>query len=183
MKIDFVGRHVTLDERIRAHTERKLERVVRFLAEPVEVHVTLEAEKYRQIAEIRMSHRHGTVRAREENADVLEAIDLAVEHLERQTRRTRKKSVDRRRRGVRFAAGARHWPVDVVAKESLGRGVAPRVVKSSRFEIKPMTLDEAALDLEASRNEFVVFHDAESDKVSVLYRRRDQNYGLIVPEV
>lgn len=182
MNIEFVGRHVTLDDRIRSHAERKLERVLKFLAEPVEIHVTLEAEKYRQIAEIRLSHRHGTVRAREENADVIEAIDLAVEHLERQTRRTRKKIVDRRRRGSRFAAGARHWPVDVVARESLGRGEAPRIVKSSRFEIKPMTLDEAALDLESSRNEFVVFHDAESDKVSVLYRRRDDNYGLIVPE-
>jgi putative sigma-54 modulation protein len=182
MNIEFVGRHVSLDDRIRAHTERKLERVMKFLAEPVEVHVTLDTEKHRQIAEIRLSHRHGSVRAREENADVFDAIDLAVDHLERQARRSRKKSVDQRRRANRFAADDRHWPFDVLARESLGTGLAPRIVKSSRLDIKPMTLDEAALALESSRNGFVVFMDAESEKVSVLYKRRDDNYGLIVPE-
>ncbi|MBP1641345.1 MAG: raiA [Acidobacteria bacterium] len=183
MNIEYVGRHVTLDDRIRAHAEQKLGRILKFLAEPVEVHVSLDAEKHRQIAEIRLSHRHGSVRAREENADVLEAIDLAVEHLERQARRSRKKSVDRRRRANRFAAEDRHWPFDVLERESVGKGAAPRIVKSSRLEIKPMSLDDAALQLETSRNGFVVFLDAESEKVSVLYKRRDDNYGLIVPEV
>jgi putative sigma-54 modulation protein len=90
--------------------------------------------------------------------------------------------VDRRRRANRFAAEDRHWPFDVLERESVGKGAAPRIVKSSRLEIKPMSLDDAALQLETSRNGFVVFLDAESEKVSVLYKRRDDNYGLIVPE-
>lgn len=182
MNIDYVGRHVDLDDRIRTHTEQRLGKVLRFLFEPIEVRVALETEKSRQIAEIHLSHRHGALHAREENNDVLEAIDLAVEHLGRQAQRSRKRAVDRRRRAGRDTSTGQHWPVEVLARESVRRGETPRIVKSSRFEIKPMTLDEAALQLDTSRNDFVVFLDAESEKVSVLYKRRDQNYGLIAPE-
>ncbi|MGB6995373.1 MAG: sigma 54 modulation/S30EA ribosomal C-terminal domain-containing protein, partial [Thermoanaerobaculia bacterium] len=65
---------------------------------------------------------------------------------------------------------------------SVGEGRSPRIVKSSVLSIKPMSIDEAALQLEDSKNDFVVFRDAASDQVSVLYKRRDQNYGLISPE-
>jgi putative sigma-54 modulation protein len=65
---------------------------------------------------------------------------------------------------------------------SVGGGATPRVIRESRLEIKPMTLDEAALQLETSKNEFVVFVDADSERVHVLYRRRDDHYGLIAPE-
>ena len=183
MKIDYVGRHLALDDVMRSHTEEKLGRVLRFLAEPVEAHVTLDIERHRKIAEIHLKHRHGSLHAREENTDVLEAIGLASDHLERQAKRARKRSVDRRRRAGRVAAEARHWPVDVLSRESVQHGALPRVIRSSKLEIKPMTLDEAALRLETSRNGFVVFFDAESDRLSVLYKRRDDNYGLIAPEV
>ena len=182
MNIDYVGRHVDLDDRIRTHTEQKLGKVLRFLFEPIDVRVTLDSEKSRQIAEIHLSHRHGALHAREENSDVFDAIDLAVEHLGRQAQRSRQRAVDRRRRAGRETTGAREWPVEVLDRESVRRGTPPRIVKSSRFEIKPMTLDEAALQLDTSRNDFVVFLDAESGRVSVLYKRRDENYGLIAPE-
>jgi putative sigma-54 modulation protein len=183
MKIDFVGRHLNVDERIRTHTEEKIGKILKFLWEPIEVHVTLDTERHRQIAEFHVSHRRGTLHAREENAEMLDAVDLAIGHLERQARRFRKKTMDRRLRARRSARVERHWPVEVLQRESVGSAEGPRIVKSSRFEIKPMTLEEAALHLESSRNEFVVFLDAENDKVSVLYKRRDDDYGLIAPEV
>ncbi len=182
MNIEYVGRHVALDDRVRAHAEERLGRVVRFLTEPIEIQVVLESEKNRQIAEIHVTHLSGDFHARAEGADLLESVGLAVDHLELQAKRDRKRAVDRRRRAGRAAAVRRHWPVEVLARESVRRGQVPRIVKSSRFEIKPMTLDEAALQLEGSRNEFVVFRDAESDRVSVLYKRRDEDYGLIAPE-
>ena len=183
MKIDYVGRHLALDDVVRNRAEEKLGRVVRFLAEPVAAHVTLDAERHRKIAEIHLRHRHGSLHAREEHSDLLEAIGQASDQLERQAKRVRKRSVDRRRRANREEAAARHWPVDVLARESVQRGALPQIIRSSKIEIKPMTLDEAALRLETSRNGFVVFLDAESDRLSVLYKRRDDNYGLIAPEV
>jgi putative sigma-54 modulation protein len=184
MNIEFVGRHVELDDRIRRHAEEKLGRVVKFLREPIDVHVIVEVEKNRRIAELRVSDRHGRFLSREENHDLAEAIEIAVDNVEKQARRARARTVDRRRRGRRAGpAGAAAWPVEVLARDSVGRGGRPRIVKSSTLEIKPMSLDDAALALEGSRSGFIVFRDSESDRVSVLYRRLDEDYGLIAPEL
>ena len=183
MNIEFVGRHVQVDERIRSHAAEKLAKVAKFLQEPIEVHVTLDTEKNRQIAELRVAHRHGSLHSREENHDLLEAVGLAIESVEEQARRSRKRSVDKRRRANRDAAERVDWPVDVLARESVGHGEPPRIVESSSLEIKPMSLDEAALALESSRHEFVVFRDAGNERVNVLYRSKDGNYGLISPEL
>ena len=96
----------------------------------------------------------------------------------------RKRYLDRRRRAARNAEDQSLWPVDVVERGSLGGagngGI--RIIKSSLLRIKPMTIDEAALHLESSENGFVVFRAATHDRVSVLYRRKDEHYGLIAPE-
>jgi putative sigma-54 modulation protein len=75
-----------------------------------------------------------------------------------------------------------HWPVEVLEAEPLAHGGERRVIKRSALPIKPMSIEEAALQLESSSNDFVVFKDATSQQVSVLYKRRDANYGLISPE-
>lgn len=179
MNIEYVGRNVDIDERLRHFTEGKLAKVEKFLQEPVEVRVTLEVEKHRQSADLHISHRQGVLQATEVTDDLHTAIHQAVEKVEKQARRSKKRAEGRRRRSVNGHA----WPVDVLARESFGDGNAPRIIKSSQLEIKPMTVDEAALQLDTSKNDFVVFRDAVSDQVSVLYKRKDENYGLIAPEL
>src|SRR3989304_3991713 len=98
MNIEYVGRNFELDGRVRAYTETKLKKALKFLAEPVEVRVTLEVEKHRQIAELHINPRRGVLHATEENTDILDAINLAVDSVEKQARRGRKKAVDQRRR-------------------------------------------------------------------------------------
>lgn len=181
MNIEYVGRNVELNDRIRAFAEDKLGKVMKFLDEPVEVRLTLERERHRHLVDLHLSHRFGVVQAHEENADLFDALNLVVDKAEKQARRERKKFIDKRRRSGR-PVGETAWPVDVVDRASLGSGDAPRIVKSSALSIKPMTLDEAALQLEGSTNDFIVFRDAANQKVSVLYKRRDANYGLISPE-
>jgi putative sigma-54 modulation protein len=88
--------------------------------------------------------------------------------------------MDKRRKADRN--NGNQWPVEVLEKTSLNTGTQPRIIKSSFLSIKPMSLDEAALHLESSKNDFVVFRDANNDQISVLYKRRDSNYGLISPE-
>ena len=187
MKIEYLGRNLTADEPLRRHTEDKLRKVLKFLDEPVEAHVTLEMVKHRSVADVQVTHRWGTLQARESADQMLEAVNLAVEKIETQAERTRKKHVDRRRRQQRAESkGNGHgWPLDVIDRASLGSGSAGplRVIKSSRLPIKPMSIEEAALLLEGSKHEFVVFRDSETEKVSVLYKRRDENYGLIAPEL
>lgn len=179
MKVEYVARSLELDDRIRSFTERKLGKVVKFLDEPVEVRVTLEAEKYRQIADLHVAHRFGVLQAAEETQDILDAVNLAVDKLEKQARRARKKFVDKRRRADRV--NGRQWPVAVLERGSI-RGGTPRIIKQSILSIKPMALEEAALRLEGSKNDFVVFRHPETDRISVLYKRKDSNYGLISPD-
>jgi putative sigma-54 modulation protein len=180
MNIDFLARNLELDDTIRDYTTDKLEKVSKFLDDPVEVHVTLEQEKHRSIAEVRISHRFGLIQATEETDELLDSINLAVDKAEKQARRSRKKFIDKRRRADRD--NGHHWPVEVLEASSIAKGRSPRIIKSSVISIKPMSLDEAALQLEGSRNDFIVFRDVGSDEVNVLYKRRDNNYGLISTE-
>lgn len=180
MNIDFVARSVQLDDRIRDYASSKLRKLDKFLDEPVEIRVTLAKEKHRCSAELRVAHRFGLIQATEETDDILDSINLAVDKAEKQARRARKKYMDKRRKADRN--NGNQWPVEVLERASVGRGLAPRIIKSSVLSIKPMSLDEAALHLENSKNDFVVFRDAKSDLVNVLYKRRDNNYGLISPE-
>ncbi len=153
----------------------------KFLDDPVQVHVILETEKLRQIAEFHVKHRHGTLQAKEEAEHMREAINAGIDKIEKQARRARKKFMDRRRRAQRQEDN-HHWPLEVLEGASVAGGERPRVIKTSRLPIKPMTIDEAALELDGSKNEFFVFRDSATDKVSVLYRRNDGHYGLIAPD-
>lgn len=180
MNIDFVARSVELDDQIRDYATDKLRKVEKFLEEPVEVHVMLAQEKHRCLAELRVAHRYGLIQATEETDDLLDAINLAVDKAEKQARRSRKKFMDKRRKTGRNNGST--WPVEVLERESVGGGETPKIIKSSVLSIKPMSLDEAALRLEESKNDFVVFRDVTSDQVNVLYKRRDRNYGLISPD-
>jgi len=186
MKIEFAARHTDLDDNLREMAEERLTRATRRLREPVEIRVALEAgagDKRLVAVDVHVNHPGNGRHTRAEGVDLRETVLEAISGIESQVRRRREKSADKRRRANRDAASQRQWPVDVLARESLQVGQAPRIVRSSRLSIKPMTIDEAALKLESSRNEFVVFVDSENERVSVLYKRKDENYGLISPEL
>ncbi len=184
MNVEFAARHFDLEDKLRAYAERRLGKVARFLEEPIEIRLTLEDEEHRKTAEVHASHRFGSLHAKEETGDLKEAIRQAVDKVEKQARRSREKAKGKKRRGGKAKARLTEsaWPVDVLAAESLAGDGQPRVIKSAEFPIKPMSLEEASLALRDSRNDFVVYRDAESDRVHVLYKRHDQNYGLIAPE-
>ncbi len=180
MKIDYVARNYELDDRLRHFTESKLRKVTKFLQEPAEVRVSLELNKHRHKADLHLAHRFGVIHTTEATSDMYDAINLAVDKAEKKARRANKKFKDKRRRADRM--NGQEWPVSVLERGSVESGSEPRIVKSSRLTIKPMSIEEAALHLAGSKNEFVVFRDSTSDRVSVLYKRKDQNYGLISPE-
>lgn len=181
MHVEYVARNFELTDEIRDHVEKLLSKVEKFVEEPVEIRVTLEQEKHRQHAEIHLSHKHGVVHAADETSEMVDAINLTVDKLEKQARRSRKKFIAKRRKLDRQAEPP-SWPVEVLEGEPLSARRERRVIKRSVLPIKPMTVEEAALQLESSQNDFVVFRDSASEQVNVLYKRRDSNYGLISPE-
>ena len=179
MNIEYNGRNYTIDDRVRDQVSEKLKKLEKLLDDPIDVRVTLSAEKRKYVADLHIHHRHGTIQAEESSDEnMFEAIGAAASKAERQADREKTRRVARRRR----ESTANHWPVDVLDGESLVNDGGPRVIKSSRLEIKPMTIEEAVQKLGAGRSEFVVFLDAANERVSVLYKRKDQNFGLIAPE-
>ncbi|HEY8022873.1 MAG TPA: ribosome-associated translation inhibitor RaiA [Thermoanaerobaculia bacterium] len=182
MKTEILGRNTPIDDKLRKLVEQKLRKLEKFLEEPLEARVTLIAEKHSFVADLHVTHRDGVLQGTEEtDGSFQEAVQRTVVKVEEAARRTHQKGVDKRRRGE---SGRKRWPVEVLAQGSIGEGRAPRVIESSHLDIKPMTLDEAALVLEASSEHgFVVFFDAASSRLSVLYKRKDHHYGLIAPEL
>jgi putative sigma-54 modulation protein len=180
MKTEIIGRNVPVDERLRKSVEQRLKKLEKFLDEPIEMRVTLGAERHRHVAELHVTHRLGVLQGTDESdGNLLEAVRRVVATVEEQARRSHGKLVDKRRRG-----GNHHrWPVEVLEQGSVGGGGAPQVIETTHLDIKPMTIDEAALELESSELFFVVFRDSLSHRLSVLYKRKDQNYGLIAPEL
>lgn len=185
MNVEYIARNnVQVDDRLRQLVEDKLRKVLKFLEEPIEVRVTLDIEKHRHTADVHVAHRLGVVQATEETDGLLvDAINLAIDKAARQAGRSRKKLVERKRRSGERGTNGHRWPLAVLDQASVGAGQAPRVIESTHLHIKPMTIEEAALQLEGAKEGFVVFRDAASERVSVLYRRPDNHYGLIAPEL
>ena len=129
-----------------------------------------------QIAEGTIWTKGPVLRARESSPDMRASIDMLVEKLERQARRYRDK---RRRSSSRAnAGGVGTETIPVVAEEE-----SPVIVKTKQFAVKPMTPEEAVLQLELIGHDFFVFQNADTTDVNVVYRRRDGNYGLIEPQL
>lgn len=185
MHVEYQGKGLTITDDVRSFADKKIAKVMKFLEEPIEARATFEADKHHKlVVDLHLAHRHGLIQAEEAGASSpQDAINSVVAKAEKQARRARKKFMDVRRRADRNVWPATHWEVEVLDGKSVGRGDTPRVVKAHDLEIKPMTVDEAVLALEGAKNDFVVFRHAETDQVNVLYRRRDGDFGLIVPEL
>lgn len=182
MNIEFQSRNYELHDDIRDYADKKLRKVTKFLEEPIEIRVTLQETKHGKIADLHVAHRHDVLQADAENDEMRDAVNLAVDKVEKQARRARKKFQARRRRADR-KNGSHTWPLEVLDRGSVGESEGPRIVETSELTIKPMSLEEAALGLEASEHQFLVFRNAQNDRISVLYKRSDRNYGLISPQL
>ena len=113
-----------------------------------------------------------------------DAINRSIDHLKRQAQKNRKKIRDHHRKDGNHAKVDRvtDWTVQVIDPKRI-RLTTKRIIKTNNLPIRPMSVEEAALRLDESKNEFIVFRDLDTDKVSVIYKRRDNNLGLIAPEV
>ncbi len=177
MRLQVKGKNVEVSDAIREYAEEKLSKLERQLADPTRVELELAVEKnpsisQNHVAEATIWTKGPVLRAREASADHKASIDQLVEKLERQVKRYREKR--RPRRGTAVDAGI---PQDgVPIDEDL------RIVKSKQFAVKPMSAEEAVLQLELVGHDFFVFQNADTGDVNVVYRRRDRAYGLIEPQ-
>ena len=181
MQLEVKGKNVEVSDSIRSYAESKLRKLERQLSPPTVVELELAVERnpsiaQNQVAEATIWTKGPVLRARETSTDMRASIDLLVDKLERQARRYRDK---RRRSSARSNAGSvGAEPIPPAVEEE-----APVIVKTKQFAVKPMTPEEAVLQLELIGHDFFVFQHAETTDINVLYRRRDGNFGLIEPQV
>ena len=182
MNVDFVARNFELDDKTRNYAEKQLRKAARFLEDPVDVRWTLEVAKHRQKADLHIAHRFGVIQAAEETGQMKDSIHQAAEKAEKQARRTRKKFKDRKRKATKTAISF-DWPLEIVDPQSLQSPEGPKVLETTSLRIQPMSLETAAAQLEESAFGFIVYRDEGSEQIQVLYKRADDNYGLLKPEL
>ena len=179
MRLQVKGKNVEVTDSIRQYAQEKLGKLERQLADPTRVELELAVERNpsisaNHVAEATIWTKGPVLRAREANVDMKASIDQLADKLERQVKRYREKRRPRRSGGANDPS----IPHDAVPVES-----EPRIVKMKRFPVKPMTPEEAVLQLELVGHDFFVFQNADTMDVNVVYRRRDSNYGLIEPQL
>jgi putative sigma-54 modulation protein len=191
MRLELTGRHVTITPNIRKLVDRQLAHVLRMLNDHVvSGQIVLTKEKSRV-------HCDATIHARGEKflhgeasgKDVEAALAAAVDKIDRQAQKIKGKWTEGKRRGISAAKAASAAP----RPERGGRGFGEeqprdgdegelRIIRARRYAVKPMTIDEAAMEVGDSHNSFLVFRNASNDEITVLFRRPDGNLGLIEPE-
>lgn len=193
MRLELTGRHVTVTAAIQKVVERRLARTVRLLNDSlVSVQVVITREKTRFHAEMTL-HARGEhfFHSQAAGRDVDAALGAAAEKLEHQVQKLKSRWTERKRRGVSAAKPASSAVRPVRARRAFDSGAgaqgdgerAPmRVIRTRRYAVKPMSVDDAALEIGTEQGAFLVFRNDSTDSVNVLFRRPDGNLGLIEPE-
>lgn len=189
MRLDITGRHLEITPALRQLIERRVARIERLLNDSaLSANVVLTLEKYRHRVEIVVRARgdHALSGMGEGNGWTL-GIRQATEKVEAQAKRLKSKWAERKRSAPRrrvptAAAGTRTARRTTAAPAEATEPAAPRVIRRSRYPVKAMSLDDAAGQVEGTTEAFVVFRNADSDAISIIYRRRDGNLGLIEPD-
>ncbi|MBL0732693.1 MAG: ribosome-associated translation inhibitor RaiA [Desulfosarcina sp.] len=175
MQTTVMFKNLDSSEDLKTYVQSKLDRFDKLLDNPAIATVVLSMEKFRRIAEINISADRFNIKGKEETSDIYSAIDNVLDKLQKQINKNKQKA--RAHRGVRNEK-AQTIPIEETASNPFEPTVQVRV---SNIEYKPMGVEEAIMQMDIVSNDFLVFTNARTDKVNVLYRRKDGDYGLIQP--
>lgn len=181
MQVSVTFRHVDSSDPLKEYAVDKTERLAKYLLEPVEVHWVLSVVKIRHTAAATVTANGLRIKAQEETADLYSAIDGVLDKLENQVRKHKEKLKDHHRQenvgGEAEAMASEEGTSD--EDDSTGEAGSSRVVATRNVFIKPMSVEEATMQMEVAENDFLVFTNSSTNNVNVLYSRKDGNYGLI----
>jgi len=174
MNLIVRGKNIPIADSLRDYVEKRVFKMQRLLGGIEEALATLSVEKDRHRAEITIPLNGFLLRGEEESGDMCTSVDLVMDKLEKQVEKYKTKlSKKIKGRNLPETVGS---PVIYMQQEE------PQIIRTKRFAIKPMTIEEAVMQMNLIGHSFFVFSNAESEEVNVVYRRNDGNYGLIEPE-
>ncbi|MBS3755892.1 MAG: ribosome-associated translation inhibitor RaiA [Desulfobacterales bacterium] len=176
MQTTVTFKNLDTSDHLKSYVSTKLDRLDKLLDNPAEAHVVLTVEKIRHIAEIRLNGDRLNIVCREDSSDMYSSIDLALDKLEKQLKKQKAKIKSHRQGGGRGEEKSPQNPEKAISEEN----PAPQVVVQN-IEYKPMDVDEATMQMDLISNNFLVFRNARTNQINVLYRRNDGDLGLIQP--
>ena len=175
MNFTISGKNLQVSEGLRAAVEDKLGKLERYFTPDTEVIVTLSVEKDRQKIEVTIPVKGNIIRSEQVSNDMYVSIDLVEEVIERQLRKYKNKIVDKHQSAANFQKA--FLEKDYEEDEDV------RIIRTKKFDIKPMYPEDACVQMELLGHSFFVFVNAETDQVNVVYKRNGNTYGLMEPEV
>lgn len=175
MNFIISGKNINVTPGLRASVEQKLGKLERYFTPETDIIVTLSVEKERQKIEVTIPVKGTIIRSEQVSDDMYVSIDLVEEVIERQLRKYKNKLIDKHQEGGSFQP-------EFAAAEEETNGDEIKIIRTKRFGIKPMFPEDACVQMELLGHNFFVFSNAETDEVNVVYKRKDNTYGLIEPE-
>jgi putative sigma-54 modulation protein len=178
MQVSVTFRHMEPSGALKSYAQERISRLVKYVDRPMDGQVTLSVQKFRHIVEVVLNADGIRITGDESHEDMYAAIDLVMDKIERQVKKYRQKI-----RKHKPAPGKElRWRREIYEQASFGDEDIPVVVRTESYFVKPMSIDEAAMQMDLTQQEFLVFNNATTQMVNVIYRRKDGNYGLIVPQ-
>jgi len=176
MKFEYSGRHIEVTPALRTHVENHFDKILHvFGRKPMRVHVIIEVERGRHRSEIIVYWRNDVLTANTANSDMYKSLSLSVDKIEKQALKLKNKVIDRSHKAKKTGTVAPR-PDDIQAAPA-----QQRIISERRYAIKPVSPEEAAFTLNGEKNSFLVFRNAETERISVIYKRTDGDFGLIEP--
>lgn len=180
MQITVTFRHMDSSDPVRAYAEEKLGRLKKYIDDPIDAHIVLSVDKkFRHNADVTMLAKGITMQAKQTTEDMYAAIDGVADKLDRQLKRYKEKI----KRHKPVSEKERRVKNTIVEAVSVDEGhPEPVIIRANSFAIKPMSVEEAVMQMDLLHKDFFVFTDSRTEDLNVVYRREDGNYGLIAPE-
>lgn len=174
MKISVTFRSAEGENWQKEYVEERLKKLKKYIDNPVDARVILSVEKFRNTAEINLMANGLNINSREEEKDMHMAIDNAIEKIERQLKKRKEKIRGFKANSSRMEelSGESPGEEDDESQES-------KVVETRNIVLKPMSIDDAVLEMETSKNRFVIYRDSSTENVAVIYRRDDGKFALM----
>lgn len=179
MNVTTTFRHMEQSEALKTYAEEKLERVKKYIDGPINAQVYFTVEKIRHIVEIVINAKGLNTKASEATTDMYAAVDAVIDKIERQLKRYKEKLKAHKPSNE---AGGRALSKQIFQGESIETSPDPVVITTKTEVAKPMSVDEAVMQMDLLHKDFLVFTDAISGELNVVYRRKDGNFGLIAPQ-
>ena len=177
MKFNIIGRNINVSEKTKAHIEKKFGKLSKFFADDATANVTLSSRKDDYTIEVTIPIKNSIIRAEETSGDLYVSIDLVEEIIERQIKRHRTKLIDKTQNADAFSV-----LFEDDNDSSLEEEDELRIEKIKKFDFKPMSPEEACLQMDLLGHNFFVFKDDRTNETCVVYKRKNKGYGLIIPE-